>query len=209
MREPDLTAIRWTRRVTLACLVLAVMELAVSFIRDDMPFDWPEDVLPLLAIPAIVLAVGGLIEAVFRWVPARARPVVLAATVIPLLGAGAALGFPESVIHYSGQAQWAFSAGYAVSVVPPFVAAAASAAVAVLYRYPPLAVLGVGVLTFVIAASVRDLPLRSLENQPMWCLDRISVHADGGMGGEGDGDCTILLPAPTFDYFSRPVSAEP
>lgn len=209
MREPDLTAIRWTRRVTLACVVLAVVELTVSLARDEFPFAWPDDLLPLVVIPGMVLAVGALIEAVFRWVPARARPVVLGVTIIPLLGAAGALGFPESVIHFSGQAQWAFSAAYEVSVVPPFVAAAASAAIAMVYRYRLFAVVGVGLLTLVIAVSVRDLPLRSLDSQPMWCSDRIDVLADGGVSGEGDGDCTMLLPPQEFDFLSRPVSAAP
>lgn len=207
MRQPGLVAIRWTRRVTLACLVLAVVELAVSLIGDEFPFEWPDDLLPLVVIPGIILVVGGLIEAVFRWVPARARPVVLGVTIIPLLGAGAALGFPESLIHFSGQAQWAFSVAYEVSVVPPFVAAAASGAIALIYRYPPLAVLGVGLLTLVISASVRDLPLRSWD-QPVWCMDEI-VTFDGGVSAHGDGDCTILLPPKEFEFRSTPVSLAP
>ncbi|MBJ7521994.1 MAG: hypothetical protein JHC84_20000 [Solirubrobacteraceae bacterium] len=195
--------------MTLACVVLAVVAIAVSFLGDDLPVEWPGDVLAAAAILLMVLAVGALIEAVFRWVPARARPVVLGVTIIPLLGAAAALGFPESVIHFAGQAQWAFSAANEVSVVPPFVAAAASAAIAAVYRYRLLAVLGVGLLTLVISVSVRDLPLRSLDSQPMWCSDRIDVLADGGVSGEGDGDCTMLLPPQEFDFLSRPVSAAP
>lgn len=195
--------------MTFVCLVVAVVDLAVSVLGDEFGFEWPEDALPLVAIPLMIVAVGGLIEAVFRWVPARARPVVLGATIIPLLGAGAALGFPESLIHFSGQAQWAFSAAYEVSVVPPFVAAAVSAAIAVVYRYPPLAVLGVGLLTLVISVSVRDLPLRSFDSQPMWCSDDIDVLDDGGVSGEGDGDCTLLLPPQEFDISWRTVSAAP
>ncbi len=199
MREPDLIGIRWTRRVTLGCLGVAIVLLAASFVGDDLPFAWPDDLLPLVVIPGMVLAVGGLIEAVFRWVPARARPVVLGVTIIPLLGAAAALGFPESVIHFSGQAQWAFSAGYEVSVVPPFVAAAASAAIAAVYRYRPLAVVGVGLLTLVISVSVRDLPLRSAEDLPSWCFTTFDPPGDGGRVFGGDGTCTILLPAQEVD----------
>lgn len=195
--------------MTLVCLVVAVVDLAVSVLGYEFGFEWPDDALPLVAISVMILAVGGLIEAVFRWVPARARPVVLGVTIIPLLGAAAALGFPESLIHFSGQAQWAFSAAYDVSVVPPFVAAAASAAIAVVYRYSPLAVLGVGVLTLVISASVRDLPVRTADYPPMWCSDEIDVLDDGGVSGQGDGDCTILLPAQEFEFRSQPVSRAP
>lgn len=209
MREPDLTAIRWTRRVTFGCLGVAIVLLAASFIGDDLPFAWPDDLLPLVVIPGMVLAVGGLVEGVFRWVPARARPVVLGGTIIPLLGAAAALGFPESVIHFSGQAEWAFSAAYEVSVVPPFVAAAVSAAIAVVYRYPPLAVLGVGLLTLVIAVTVRDLPLRSAEDQPSWCMTKFAFPSDGGTVFQGDGDCTILLPAQEVDVYWEVGSAAP
>lgn len=195
--------------MTLVCLVVAVVDLAVSVLGDEFGLEWPDDALPLVAIPVMILAVGGLIEAVFRWVPARARPVVLGVTIIPLLGAAAALGFPESLIHFSGQAQWAFSAAYDVSVVPPFVAAAASAAIAVVYRYSPLAVLGVGLLTLVISASVRDLPVRTADYPPMWCFDEISVSTDGSVAGQGDGDCTMLLPAQEVDVTWEFGSAAP
>ena len=151
------------------------------------------------ALYAGILLLACLLAAIFHMVPRRWRPLVLAATLLPLLTAAGALGLPESAIHYSDDEEWAFRAGREISLAALALGTLIAAAVAWRHRYPVLAIAAVAALTFALAAVGRDVVAR--DQEPTWCYTDSFVETDdqGGVsvGGEYDG-CTVLLPARQF-----------
>jgi hypothetical protein len=195
--EPDRKAIRWTRRLLLVALVIAAVAIGVTLAMEDDPFfDLWETFLGILLIAGAIVFVGALFELVFRFVPRRARAATLAATLLPLLATAGALGLPQSAIHYSSDAGWAYRAGYEISLVPPVVAALIAAGIAFSQRQGLVAIAAVALLALSLSVLGRDLGIRSSEFPPDWCFaDRVANEPGGVVSISGDDErCTLLLP---------------
>ena len=184
----------WLRQAALAAMAFATIALAVSSaIHGDVGVGSFAGALTLLL--GGILLVAGVLVFVVRVVAWRWRPVALAATLLPALTAAASVGLPESAIHFSGQAEWAFRAGREISVAALAAGSMVAAVVAWRHAYRPLAVAGVIALTFCASAVARDLVTR--DQQPSWCYaDKVEVgpHGEYTTSGTYDG-CTIVLPA--------------
>ncbi|HEX8744854.1 MAG TPA: hypothetical protein VF712_17150 [Thermoleophilaceae bacterium] len=184
----------WVKRIVVGASAVATVMLLVShFTRDDGSVG--DLAVGFALVFAVILLGGSLLALVVHSVPRRWRALVLASTLLPALAAGGALGLPESAIHLSDDAEWAYRAGREISVAALVVAAALSAVVARGHGHRVAAIAGTAVLTFAIGAVARDLLAR--DQQPSWCYaDEVEVFPDGGVATSGEyDDCTVLLPA--------------
>ena len=185
---------RWVKLTAAVASVIATVALLVShFVTDDATLG--DLAFGFALVFACILLAACLMAAVVHFVPSRRRPLVFAATLLPLLAAGGALGLPESAIHFSEDAEWAYRAGREISLAALFTGAVLAAVIARGHAYRPLAVAGVALLTFGLAAIGRDVVAR--DQEPSWCYaDRVDATEGGGvyLSGEYDG-CTVLLPA--------------
>jgi hypothetical protein len=184
---------RWIKRAAAAAFGIAAIALLVSHFGEE-DGGLGSLALGFAFVCSCILLAAGLLAAAVRYVPPRWRPLVLAATLLPLLGAAGALGLPESAIHFSDDAEWAYRAGREISLGALVAGALLAAVVARGHSYRPLATAGVAVLAFALAAAGRDVVAR--DQQPSWCYADQAEAFDGGamLTGEYDG-CTVLLPA--------------
>lgn len=183
---------RWVRWTAGAALVVATAGLLASYFGEE-DRRLGELAAGFGVVYACILVGAGLLAAVVRYVPSRWRPLVLAVTVLPLLAALGALGLPESAIHFSDDAEWAYRAGREISLAALAAGALLAAVIARGHSYRPLAIVAMAVLAFALGAVERDLVAR--DQEPSWCYaEQVEVHRDGATtSGEYDG-CTVLLP---------------
>jgi hypothetical protein len=176
-------------------VAVVVGTIAVIFSSVTGDYDVGSTIVGLALVYSGIVLAACLIALVFHEVPRRWRPLVLAGTVLPLIAAAAAVGLPESAIHFSDHEEWAYRAGREISVGALWVGAAIAAAVAWRHSYKPLAIVGVAALAFGLAAVARDLFAR--DQQPSWCYaDKVEAGPDGSVATAGEyDDCTVLLPA--------------
>jgi hypothetical protein len=127
--------------------------------------------------------------------PRRFWAVVLAVGVLPALTAFGALGLPESAIHFSNDAEWAYLAGREISLGALLVGTVLAALLAWRARFRLPMIVGLALVTFLLATIGRDL--YASDQQPSWCYaDRVETAPDGAVGTAGEYDgCTVLLPA--------------
>ena len=193
--EPE-GSLAWLKWLSLAAAVVGTAAMVATHLMADGDESIGSLLFPLGVLYAGILLLACLLAAIFHIVPRRWRPLVVAATLLPLLTAAGALGLPESAIHYSDNEEWAFRAGREISLAALALGALIAGVVAWRHRYPVLAIAGVAALTFALAAIGRDVIAR--DQEPSWCYTDSFVETDdeGGVsvGGEYDG-CTVLLPA--------------
>ena len=185
---------RWVKWIAAAAFVIATVALLFTHFTRDGGESLGSLTFGFAFVFACILMASCLLAAVVHFVPARWRPLVFATTMLPLLAAVGALGLPESAIHFSDGAEWAYRAGREISLGALILGAVLAAVIARGHSYRPLAIAGVALLTFGLAAVGRDLVAR--DEQPSWCYaDHVEV-SPGGVETSGEyDDCTVLLPA--------------
>ncbi|HEX8646821.1 MAG TPA: hypothetical protein VF715_07950 [Thermoleophilaceae bacterium] len=121
--------------------------------------------------------------------------VVLGVAALSALTAVGAVGLPESAIHFSDDAEWAYRAGREISLGALVLGAAIAALLAWRSGYGVPAIAGLALVTLLLATVGRDLYAR--DQQPSWCYaDTVEATPGGAISLEGEHDgCTVLLPA--------------